>query len=136
VAAADAAFAAVAANALHALRLAEAGAGCKVVVSGLGLTGQLAARLAIAAGCDVAAIDPAAHARAVAAASGVLALDERGDATTEAVLDWSRGRGADAVLICAATPSSGPARRCSCCPRPNGRSPSGRRCGPARADMP
>ncbi len=54
--------------ALHGLRLAEVGPGAKVVVLGLGLIGQLAARLAMAAGCDVAGIDPAARiARRVAA---------------------------------------------------------------------
>ncbi len=74
---------------------------------GLGLIGQLAARLAMAAGCDVAGIDPAAYPRDVAARAGVLALDERGEETTEQVLAWSRGRGADAVLVCAAGPSSG-----------------------------
>jgi threonine dehydrogenase-like Zn-dependent dehydrogenase len=107
----DAAFATVASIALHGFRLAEAGAGSKVVVIGLGLVGQLAARLAMAAGCDVAGIDPAAHARATAAESGVLALDELGGETTERVLAWSRGRGADAVLVCAANPSSGPVTR-------------------------
>ncbi len=98
----DAAFTTIAAIALHGLRLAEAGPGSKVVIVGLGLIGQLAARLALAAGCDVAGIDPAAYPRTVAAASGVLALDERGAQTTEQVLAWSRGRGADAVLVCAA----------------------------------
>jgi predicted dehydrogenase/threonine dehydrogenase-like Zn-dependent dehydrogenase len=98
----DAAFTTIAAIALHGLRLAEAGPGSKVVVVGLGLIGQFAARLAIAAGCDVAGIDPARYPRTVAAASGVLALDEQGAATTEQVLAWSRGRGADAVLVCAA----------------------------------
>lgn len=107
----DAAFATVASIALHGLRLAEAGPGSKVVVIGLGLVGQLAARLAMAAGCDVAGIDPAEHARLVAAGSGVLALDECGDATTDQVIAWSRGRGADAVLVCAASPSSGPVLR-------------------------
>jgi predicted dehydrogenase/threonine dehydrogenase-like Zn-dependent dehydrogenase len=107
----DAAFAAVAAIGLHALRLAEVGPGSKVVVIGLGLVGQLAARLAMAAGCDVAGIDPAAHARMKAAETGVLALDECGDPTTSQVAAWSRGRGADAVLVCAATPSSGPVTR-------------------------
>ncbi len=43
--------------------------------------------------------------------SGVLALDELGDATTGRVLDWSRGRGADAVLVCAASKSSVPVLR-------------------------
>ena len=102
----DAAFTTIASIALHGLRLAEAGPGSKVVVLGLGLIGQLAARLAIAAGCEVAGIDPAEHPRQVAAGSGVLALDECGDATTDQVLSWSRGRGADAVLVCAAGRSS------------------------------
>jgi predicted dehydrogenase len=98
----DAAFTTLASVALHGLRLAEAGPGSKVVVVGLGLIGQLAARLAMAAGCDVAGIDPAAFPREAAARSGAFALDERGQETTEQVLAWSRGRGADAVLVCAA----------------------------------
>ena len=53
---------------------------------GLGLIGQLAARLAMASGCDVAGIDPAGIAREAAAGAGVLALDEFGDATTDQVL--------------------------------------------------
>ncbi len=71
----DAAFTTVAAIALHGLRLAEVGPGSKVVVIGLGLVGQLAARLAMAAGCNVVGIDPAPHSRIVATGSGVLALD-------------------------------------------------------------
>jgi hypothetical protein len=106
VAAGDAAFTTIASIALHGLRLAEAGPGSKIVVLGLGLIGQLAARLALAAGCEVAGIDPAEHPRRVAALSGVLTLDESGDATTDQVLGWSRGRGADAVLVCAAGRSS------------------------------
>jgi predicted dehydrogenase/threonine dehydrogenase-like Zn-dependent dehydrogenase len=106
VAAQDAAFTTIAAIALHALRIAEVGPGSKVVVVGLGLIGQLAARLAMAAGCDVAGIDPASQPRTVAAAAGALALDERGAETTDLVLAWSRGRGADAVLVCAAGPSA------------------------------
>jgi predicted dehydrogenase/threonine dehydrogenase-like Zn-dependent dehydrogenase len=107
----DAAFATVAAIALHGLRLAEAGPGSKVVVIGLGLVGQLAARLAMVSGCNVVGIDPAPHARIVASGSGVLALDELGDATTDQVIAWSRGRGADAVLVCAASPASAPVTR-------------------------
>jgi predicted dehydrogenase/threonine dehydrogenase-like Zn-dependent dehydrogenase len=111
VAAEDAAFTTVASIALHAIRLADVSPGSKIVVLGLGLIGQLAARLAIASGCDVAGIDPAPYAREVAASSGGLALDERGDATTAQVLSWSRGRGADAVLVCAAGRSSGAVQR-------------------------
>jgi predicted dehydrogenase/threonine dehydrogenase-like Zn-dependent dehydrogenase len=98
----DAAFTTIAAIALHALRIADVGPGAKVVVVGLGLIGQLAARLAMAAGCVVAGIDPAPYPRAIASNSGVLALGECGRETTDQVLAWSRGRGADAVLVCAA----------------------------------
>ena len=107
----DAAFATLASIPLHALRLSEVGPGAKVVVLGLGLIGQLAARLAMASGCDVAGIDPDGFARKIAAGTGVLALDESGDATTNQILGWSRGRGADAVLVCAAGPSDEPMSR-------------------------
>lgn len=107
----DAAFTTIASIALHGLRLAEVGPGSKVVVIGLGLIGQLAARLAMASGCDVAGIDVAAEPLRVAGESGVLALQESGEETTQAVLAWSRGRGADAVLLCAAGSSSAVAQR-------------------------
>ena len=107
----DAAFTTLASIALHGLRLSEVGPGAKVVVLGLGLIGQLAARLAMASGCDVAGIDPGGFARETAARTGVLALDECGDATTDQVLRWSRGRGADAVLVCAADKSPRPMSR-------------------------
>lgn len=106
VSAQDAAFTTIASVALHALRLAEAGPGSKIVILGLGLIGQLAARLAIASGCEAAGIDPRAAPRLTAEQSGILALDERGESTTEQLRAWSRGRGADAVLVCAASPSS------------------------------
>jgi predicted dehydrogenase/threonine dehydrogenase-like Zn-dependent dehydrogenase len=102
----DAAFTTIASIALHGLRQAEVGPGARVIVLGLGLIGQLTARLAVAAGCQVAGIDPAPEPRRLAASSGVLALDEAGPATTEQILAWSRGRGADAVLVCAAGHSS------------------------------
>ena len=107
----DAAFVTLASIPLHALRLSGVGLGAKVVVLGLGLLGQLAARLAMACGCDVAGIDPSEPARKAAADAGVLALDESGDATTSQILHWSRGRGADTVLVCAAGRSAEPMSR-------------------------
>ncbi len=106
----EAAFATVAAIALQGLRLAEVAVGGRVVVVGLGLVGQLAVRLAVAAGLDVAGVDvrPAAVARAETA--GARALVEDGTGTDDALAAWSRGRGADAVLVCAATESSDPVR--------------------------
>jgi predicted dehydrogenase/threonine dehydrogenase-like Zn-dependent dehydrogenase len=102
----DAAFATVASVALHGLRLADVGPGAKVVVIGLGLMGQLALRLAHASGCDVAGIDVAELQIERARQSGALGLQEAGEDTTKAVVEWSRGRGADAVLVMAATQSS------------------------------
>lgn len=107
----EAAFTTIASIALHGLRLAEVGPGSKVVVVGLGLVGLLAARLAMASGCDVVGIDLARRPLEVATASGVLALEEQGATTTERVLSWSRGRGADAVLLCAAGATSSPVQR-------------------------
>jgi predicted dehydrogenase/threonine dehydrogenase-like Zn-dependent dehydrogenase len=98
----DAAFTTIASIALHGLRIADVGPGAKVAVVGLGLIGQLTARLAMAAGCDVVGIDPASYPRDIAGQTGVLALDECGEETTEQVLAWSRGRGVDAVIVCAA----------------------------------
>lgn len=102
----DAAFATVAAIALHGLRLAEVGPGGKVVVIGLGLVGQLSVRLARAAGCDVAGIDLAEFPVTTARRTGALGLVESGAATTDAIVAWSRQRGADAVLVTAASKAS------------------------------
>ncbi|WP_239396735.1 bi-domain-containing oxidoreductase [Frankia sp. CiP3] len=107
---ADAAFATVAAIALHGLRQAEVGPGSKVAIIGLGLVGQLTARLALASGCDVLGVDiqPAAADR-LNAVGGIGLVED--SATTATVLAHTHGRGADAVLLTAATASSGPVRR-------------------------
>lgn len=107
----DAAFATVASIALHGLRLAEVGPGGKVCVIGLGLIGQLTVRLAMASGLDVVGIDVRDWAAQRATDAGALGLVEQGEATTRIIMEWSRGRGVDAVLLGAATPSSEPTRR-------------------------
>jgi predicted dehydrogenase/threonine dehydrogenase-like Zn-dependent dehydrogenase len=107
----EAAFATVASIAINALRLAEVGPGARVCVVGLGLLGQLAIRLAVASGCEVAGVDVRPWTVDRAKDSGAFALVEAGSDTTESILEWSRGRGVDAVLIMAATRSSDPVRR-------------------------
>jgi predicted dehydrogenase/threonine dehydrogenase-like Zn-dependent dehydrogenase len=102
VATVDAAFAAPAAIALHALRLADVQPGSVVVVVGLGLIGQLAGRLLAASGCTPVGTDPRDDRRALFGEAAP------GDGTAALLADRSRGRGADAVIVCAATPSSGP----------------------------
>jgi len=87
----EAAFATVASVALHGLRLADVGPGARVVVIGLGLVGQLAVRLAEAAGCHVAGIDVADQVAArVARSTQALALVESGEETTDALAEAAR----------------------------------------------
>ncbi len=99
-----AAFAAVASVGLHGLRQADMRIGSKIVVVGLGLIGQITARLAVASGCDVLGIDIDPDLVRRAELHGVKALVEAGAPTTAEILDWSRGRGADAVVVTAGAP--------------------------------
>lgn len=103
-----AAFGAVAAIALQGLRQADVAPGGTVVVVGLGLVGQLTARLALASGLDVIGVDLREWTTELVTTAGGLGLVETGDDTTGAVRSRTRGRGADAVVITASTPSSDP----------------------------
>jgi len=102
VSAEEAAFSTIASIALHAFRLANVEVGSKVVVQGAGLLGQLAVRIASAAGADALAIDISQNAVDGATSRGIPSLTDDGAATTNEILSWTRGRGADAVLVCAA----------------------------------
>jgi predicted dehydrogenase/threonine dehydrogenase-like Zn-dependent dehydrogenase len=103
-----AAFATLGAIALQGVRLAEPTLGESVVVIGLGLIGQLAAQLLKANGCRVFGVDldpsKVELAKSLGADDGCVA----GDGVRQAVSEWSRGRGADAVLLTAATQSDEP----------------------------
>ena len=104
----QAAYATLGAIALHGLRRSEAVVGERVGVIGLGLVGQLAARLARAAGCEVIGIDLDADAVELARRAGVRAF-RRDEPTLEAgVAGATGGLGLDAVLLCAAGTSSDP----------------------------
>jgi predicted dehydrogenase/threonine dehydrogenase-like Zn-dependent dehydrogenase len=103
-----AAFSTLGAIALQGVRLSEPTLGESVVVIGLGLIGQLAVQLLKANGCRVFGIDldqgKIALAQSLGADDGCSSDDE----AKSRVLEWSRGRGADAVLITAATSSNQP----------------------------
>jgi polar amino acid transport system substrate-binding protein len=102
-----AAFGTLGAIALQGVRLAEPTLGESVVVIGLGLIGQLAVQLLKANGCRVFGIDLDAAKIELAKRHGA----DDGSAPDHAkqrVPAWSRGRGADAVLITAATESHQP----------------------------
>ena len=103
----EGAFGTVGAIALQGVRLAEPTLGESVVVIGLGLVGQLTVQLLKANGCRVFGIDideaRIQLARASGADGGCVPDDAR-----EKVMAWSRGRGADACIIAAATSSNEP----------------------------
>jgi len=103
-----AAFGTLGAISLQGVRLAELTLGESVVVIGLGLIGQLAVQLIQAHGCRVFGIDldqsKIELARKFGADDGCAPDDD----VKRRVLAWSRGRGADAVLITAATESNQP----------------------------
>ena len=103
-----ASFGTLGAIALQGVRLAEPTLGEAVVVIGLGLLGQLTVQLLKANGCRVFGVDldpvKIELARTLGADDGCIS----GGAALPAVMQWSRGRGADAVLITAATSSDQP----------------------------
>ena len=103
-----AAFGTLGAIALQGVRLAEPTLGESVVVIGLGLLGQLTVQLLKANGCRVFGIDLDPQkielARQLGADGGCI---PEGDAQ-RVVMEWTRGRGADAVLVTAATRSNQP----------------------------
>ena len=107
----EAAFATLASIALHGLRIADLGPGASVCIVGLGLLGQIASRLALASGYRVAGIDLRKDLVDLAEQHGVFAYVESGETTSKTIVEWSRGRGVDAVLITAATRTSEPLRR-------------------------
>jgi predicted dehydrogenase/threonine dehydrogenase-like Zn-dependent dehydrogenase len=98
----------VGAVALHGVRTADVKLGDIVGVIGLGLLGQLAVQILKAAGCRVVGmdIDPGRVNLALRLGSDAVAVSSA--AFTNACMQQSAGRGVDAVLIMAQTPSSDP----------------------------
>jgi predicted dehydrogenase/threonine dehydrogenase-like Zn-dependent dehydrogenase len=108
-----AAFATVGAIAMQGVRQAEVQLGETACVIGLGLVGQLAVRLLIAAGVRVVGLDLNADRCRLAEQAGAVrcgAPEGAGLAAVEqALAELTAGRGADHVLITAGGHSNGPA---------------------------
>ena len=102
------AFGTLGAIALQGVRLAEPTLGEAVVVIGLGLLGQITIQLLRANGCRVFGIDLDPEKIELARELGAESGSVNNEDVKQAVMGWSRGRGADAVLITAATPSNQP----------------------------
>jgi predicted dehydrogenase/threonine dehydrogenase-like Zn-dependent dehydrogenase len=108
VTAGQGAYGTIGAIALHAVRRGDISLGDRVAVIGLGLVGLLVVQLVRAAGGRVVAIDVDQTACDIAARLGAEHAVSRSDpidATSDA---FTGGRGVDAALVCAATPSSDP----------------------------
>lgn len=117
-----AAFTVVGAIALQGIRLVQPTLGEAVVVTGLGLIGQIAVQLLRANGCRVLGLDfdPARLALAQSFGAEVVNL-AAGEDPVLAAARFSRGRGVDAVLITAATQSSEPMHQAALMCRQRGR---------------
>jgi predicted dehydrogenase/threonine dehydrogenase-like Zn-dependent dehydrogenase len=105
----SAVFTVLGAIGLQGLRLAEPTLGETVVVTGLGLIGLMTVQMLRAQGCRVLGIDYDPRRVEMARMLGANAVDasESHDLVQHA-LDFSRGRGVDAVIITASTTSSEP----------------------------
>jgi predicted dehydrogenase/threonine dehydrogenase-like Zn-dependent dehydrogenase len=103
----DAAYATVAAIALHGVRLTELKLGEVAVVIGLGLVGQLTLELVTAAGGVALGLDPDEGRVELARAAGSWAATDVADLVEEGHRRTA-GRGADAALVTAASRSAQP----------------------------
>src|SRR5687767_8348866 len=102
------AYGTLGAIALQGVRLAEPTLGESVVVIGLGLVGQLTVQLLKANGCRVFGLDLDPARVYLATELGADRAVVSGEDVAGEVDKWTRGRGADAVVITAATDSNQP----------------------------
>jgi polar amino acid transport system substrate-binding protein len=118
----DAAFATVGAIALQGVRIADLRLGEKVVVIGLGLMGLLSIQIVKASGCTVIGTDLDPKRVELAQELGADAAVVTDSAIVEeTVMSLTSGRGADAVIITAATKSNAPTELAGEISRPKGR---------------
>lgn len=118
----EAAFTVLGAIALQGIRLVQPTLGEAVVVTGLGLIGQLTVQLLRAHGCRVLGIDFDAARLALAKSFGAEVVNlGAGEDPVSAAERFSRGRGVDAVIVTAATKSSEPMHQAALMCRKRGR---------------
>lgn len=105
----DAAFATIGAIAMQGFRRSGAQIGENVVVIGAGLVGNIVVQICKSSGCNVAVLDLKEERLGLAKEVGAdLALSTNDDKLDEHVRHFTNGRGADAVIVCAATSASDP----------------------------
>lgn len=104
----EAAFATVGAICLHGIRTADVALGETVAVIGLGLLGQITVQLLKVAGCRVLGMDLVEERATLAIQNGAEAASASERDFRNLCFQKTGGIGADAVLITAETPMSGP----------------------------
>lgn len=114
-----ASFVTLGAIALQGVRVAQPTLGERVVVLGLGLIGQLTVQLLKANGCRVLGFDPNAARAKLALEMG--ADRAVSDGLEEAVMSFTEGHGADAVIVTASSKSSDPLNKAAEISRMKGR---------------
>ena len=118
----EAAFTVISAIALQGIRLVQPTLGEAIVVTGLGLIGQIAVQLLRAQGCRVLGIDMDPEKCELAKSFGAEVVDlSKGDDPISAANSFSRGRGVDGVVITAATKSNEPMSQAATMCRKRGR---------------
>ncbi len=105
-----AAFATLGSIAMHGVRQAQVQIGEGVLVIGLGLVGQLSAQLLKSAGCRVMGFDRRPERVELALRLGLDLGVDAAETLLGEIRAFTRGIGADAVLLCADTVSSDPVR--------------------------
>ena len=115
-----AAFTTVAAIAMQGVRQADVRVGEQVVVIGLGLVGLLTVQLLKASGCRVMGMDVAPRNFELALTLGCDRCTLSNDDAVFEVQNFTRGYGADAVVVTAATTSSQPVELAIQCARKRG----------------
>lgn len=118
----SAVFSVLGAIGLQGLRLAQPTLGETVVVTGLGLIGLMTVQMLRAHGCRVMGIDYDPQRLEMARQFGAYAVDaSAGDDLVMCAVDFSRGRGVDAIIITASTESSEPVSQAAKMCRKRGR---------------
>lgn len=130
----QASFVGLGSIALNAIRIADLTFGENVAVVGLGLLGQLSVQILKAFGCKVIGIDINESKAKMALESGcdkavIIGKDEVG----QAVLDFTKGQGADAVIIMAGSQDNQPIELAAEISRDKGRIVA---CGMISLDVP
>src|SRR2546430_1827171 len=118
----SAVFTVLGAIGLQGLRLAQPTLGETVAVTGLGLIGLMTVQMLRAQGCRVMGIDYDPQRLETARQFGAYAVDpSASDDLVMRAVDFSRGRGVDAVIITASTESSEPVSQAATMCRRRGR---------------